>query len=307
MKNNEMGRDFVSNRMPENPGTVTDKMSQRSATVADKMSQRLLTVANMLGEISGDEAVDETPAPGMFSCVADVGCDHGYVSMYLVQSGIAGRAIAMDVRKGPLAMAAGNIEIMGLSDRIETRLSDGLSELGPGEADSLVIAGMGGKLMISILEKKSLSSLGIKSAVLQPQSDIDEFRQFLRDEGLIIVDERIVLEDGKYYFPMKVEVRDDNRVGKAKGRAPVRFEDMPGPAAVSKALEITDSKALQRICNRYGEMNILRKDPLLEKFLLHGREVCGSILQSLDEISHSDRFNEVRQEAEDIDLLLKMF
>ena len=289
----------------------TEEMGRGS--VSEKMSERLLTVANMLGEPGYwlqdrdmPDADSQKPSE-VFKCVTDVGCDHGYVSMYLVQSGIAKRAIAMDVRKGPLAMAAGNIESMGLSGSIETRLSDGLAQLNPGEADSLVIAGMGGKLMISILEKKSLLDLGIRSAVLQPQSDIDEFRQFLRDNGFEIVDERIVLEDGKYYFPMRVEVREDCRVGKANGRAPMRLEDMPGPAEAGKLLGISDTTTLKRICNRYGEINILKKDPLLEKFLLHGREVCGSIMKSLDEKNHSDRYNEVRQEAEDIDLLLKIF
>ena len=279
-------------------------------SVADKMSERLLTVARMLGGLEafpGSANDSETGPAEHFSCVADVGCDHGYVSMFLVQSGITGRAIAMDIRKGPLAMAAGNIESMGLSDKIATRLSDGLKELEPGEADSLVIAGMGGKLMISILEKRSLKDLGITSAVLQPQSDIDEFRQFLRDNHFEIVDEQIVLEDGKYYFPMKVKLCEDNRVGKAIGRAPDRYEDMPNVAAVASALNLTDSTAIMRICNRYGELNILRKDPLLQKYLLHGREVCSSIMKNLDETSHSDRLNEVRQEAEDIDLLLKMF
>ncbi len=266
------------------------------AGIADRMSKRLLTVADMLG------GENET-----FRRVADVGCDHGYVSIYLVQSGIAANALAMDVRSGPLAMATGNVQAFDLSGCIETRLSDGLERLEPGEADALVIAGMGGKLMISILEKKSLMNLGIKCAVLQPQSDIDEFRQYLRDNNLIIVDENIVLDEGKYYFPIKVKVLEDDRVGKAIGRSPLRLMDMPGPAEVAKALDISDERDLERICNRYGEINIIKKDPLLEQFLLHGKQVCGSIMKSLDKQSHSDRYNEVRQEAEDIDLLLKMF
>ena len=71
----------------------------------------------------------------------------------------------------------------GLTDKIQVRLSDGLSELNEGEADALVIAGMGGKLMISILEKKDLRRLGIRVAVLQPQSDIPEFRQYLNNQS----------------------------------------------------------------------------------------------------------------------------
>ncbi|MBE5827598.1 MAG: SAM-dependent methyltransferase [Butyrivibrio sp.] len=338
----------------ENSGAA-ERMSRMDprAGVAEKMSTRLLTVAGMLGELpfalrlfgskscddprlaenakgndclkTGKEAGDHD-FPQTYRCVADVGCDHGYVSVYLVQSSIAKSAIAMDVRSGPLAMAKGNVESFGLSDSVETRLSNGLEKLNPKEADALVIAGMGGKLMISILEKKSLSELGIRYAVLQPQSDIYEFRQFLRDNGFIVVDERIVFEDGKYYFPIKVKIPAAKSC-KAFGDegSPVGITEAPEDDdsfdidrisdengitmadGISKAIGVTDPADLLRICNRYGEINILKKDPLLEQFLLHGREVCGSIMKSLDKQSHSDRYNEVRQEAEDIDLLLKMF
>ena len=89
-----------------------------SPAVASRMSMRLVTIADMLG------------ADGFRpKAVADVGCDHGYISIYLVQSGIADSAIAMDVRKGPLSGAAGNISEYGLDGSIVTRLSDGLKEL----------------------------------------------------------------------------------------------------------------------------------------------------------------------------------
>ena len=79
--------------------------------------------------------------------VADIGCDHGYLSIYLLESGKKDRAIAMDVRPGPLSSAEENIRLAGLSDSIELRLSDGLEKLSIGEADTVVIAGMGGPLM----------------------------------------------------------------------------------------------------------------------------------------------------------------
>ena len=83
--------------------------------------------------------------------VADVGCDHGFLDVYLVQTGKMDGALAMDVRKGPLAAAAAHVKEAGLSDRIETRLSDGLSAFRVGEAEKLVCAGMGGPLMQRIL------------------------------------------------------------------------------------------------------------------------------------------------------------
>ena len=83
--------------------------------------------------------------------VCDVGCDHGYVSIYLVREKISPRVIAMDVRPGPLAQAKEHILMYGLSDYIETRLSDGVDALNEGEADTLILAGMGGRLMEGIL------------------------------------------------------------------------------------------------------------------------------------------------------------
>ena len=85
--------------------------------------------------------------------VADVGCDHAYVSIALVARRIARKVIAMDVRKGPLAIAADNINEAGLTERIELRLGDGLAMLRRDEADAIVIAGMGGLLTKRILEQ----------------------------------------------------------------------------------------------------------------------------------------------------------
>ena len=85
-------------------------------------------------------------------CVADVGCDHGFVSIELINRKIAENVIAMDIRQGPLMRAQEHIMQTRLSDKIQTRLSDGVAALKPGEADSLIIAGMGGNLVIHILE-----------------------------------------------------------------------------------------------------------------------------------------------------------
>ena len=87
------------------------------------------------------QAVADMVTPG--GRIADIGTDHGYVPIYLVEQNKTDHAIAMDVRKGPLARAGENIVRFGCSDRIETRLSDGLAMLKPGEADTVIIAGMG--------------------------------------------------------------------------------------------------------------------------------------------------------------------
>ena len=94
-----------------------------------KLSKRLETVASFVPKGSN---------------IADIGTDHGYVPIYLVREGQAEHAVAMDVRKGPLERARAHVEAAGLGSRIDVRLSDGLAGLKPGEADCVVIAGMGG-------------------------------------------------------------------------------------------------------------------------------------------------------------------
>ena len=244
------------------------------------MSQRLIAIAEML---KGDYQVDT---------VADVGCDHGYVSIYMIQKGIARKAIAMDVRKGPLSGALSNIREYGLEDRITTRLSDGLKELAPGEADGLVIAGMGGALMIRILEDAGIHELGIKRAVLQPQSELSQFRLYLRDKGYTIVREKIVFEEGKYYFPMEI--------------------DFTAPSEVffqQAVKEITDKTGCDEmvafsLCNRFGESNILRRDALLRDFVSHGTQVNESILKNLSRAEHTERYDQVAKENEENGRLL---
>ena len=116
-------------------------------------------------------------------CLADIGCDHAYVAIEAVRRGRAARALACDVRKGPLQQAAEHILCAGLAGKIETRLSDGLEKVAPGEADTVVVAGMGGPLMERILQGR----LGdFAHFVLSPQSEIPHFRRFLLAEGMQI-------------------------------------------------------------------------------------------------------------------------
>ncbi|MCR5718955.1 MAG: class I SAM-dependent methyltransferase [Lachnospiraceae bacterium] len=135
--------------------------------------------------------------------VCDVGCDHGFTSIYLVKNNISPFAIASDVRPGPLSAAAQNIERYGLRDKIQTLLSDGLKGIDK-PLDTLIIAGMGGPLMEKILSFEPEKSKGFKELILQPQSDITGFRRFLISAGYSFIDEKAVFEDGKYYFAMKV-------------------------------------------------------------------------------------------------------
>ena len=120
------------------------------------------------------------------SKVADIGTDHGYLPIFLVKSGITDRVIAMDVRKGPLKKAEDNTRAFCVSDQIELRLSDGLAALEKGEADTVTISGMGGRLIQSILTNGMEKLDKSTRLIVSPQSELREFRIFLKEKGLVI-------------------------------------------------------------------------------------------------------------------------
>lgn len=135
---------------------------------------------------------------------ADVGTDHGYVPIYLAETGKCARVIAMDVNPGPLERALEHIREHGLEQRIETRLSDGLTGLKKGEADTMIAAGMGGGLVIRILEESADVVSGIREFILQPQSEIHKVRAYLNQNGFRLLEENMVEDEGKFYPMMKL-------------------------------------------------------------------------------------------------------
>ena len=136
--------------------------------------------------------------------LADVGCDHGFLAICFVQTKRAERAIAMDVRPGPLERAREHVERYGCGDRIALRLSDGLEALNPGEADAILIAGMGGETIMGILERAPWT-LGGARLVLQPQSKLDELCLWLHSRGYGIRDAAVAAEGRRLYIAMLCE------------------------------------------------------------------------------------------------------
>ena len=136
------------------------------------------------------------------SRIADIGTDHGYLPIALIERGVSPGAIAMDIGQGPLARAKEHVLACGMEDKIELRLSDGLAELKPGEADSVVIAGMGGELVLRILEQGRALWESTGAFVLSPQSELDKVRIYLEKNGFYIAREAMVFEDGKFYTVM---------------------------------------------------------------------------------------------------------
>lgn len=154
-----------------------------------QLSERMQAVASMVTENNR---------------LADVGTDHGYIPIYLCETGKIPSALAMDVKEGPLLHARRNIELHHLQERIQTRLSDGVQKLEKDEADSVVIAGMGGMLVRKILEEGKEVLQSVKELILQPQSDIDIVRKYLQEQEYCITEEKMVCEEGKYYPMMHV-------------------------------------------------------------------------------------------------------
>ena len=130
---------------------------------------------------------------------ADVGTDHGVLPILLIENGTADRVIGTDVRKGPLSAAEKRVKACGLEDRIELRLGDGLRVLRPCEAETIVISGMGGKLIVNILGDSPETALSARTLVLSPHRDARDVRNFLISHGFRIEDETMEEEDGKFY------------------------------------------------------------------------------------------------------------
>lgn len=235
--------------------------------------------------------------------VCDVGCDHGFVPIYLVQRGISPKVLAMDLREGPLCAAREHVAAYGLEGQIDTRLSDGLHNYSIGEADTLICAGMGGGLMQRILEAEREKTDSFRELILQPQSEIERFRRFLRESGFGILDEEILKEDGKFYQAIRVSrqgvtgVRDGGRV---KGMSPV-------PAM---HVDILEDK-LCKLEDRYGPVLLRKRTPVFLSFLEREAAVYEEILanlrgQGLTEEKRRKRYAEVEVLLEDNRLALRL-
>ena len=140
------------------------------------------------------------------SRVADIGCDHGYLSIHLLLGGIASSCIASDVKEGPLQSAQRNARKFGVAGKIEFCLSDGVRDL-PKDFDCMVCAGMGGDTMIHILEDAPWLKDERYTLILQCQSKTPMLRRYLSEKGWLISEEA-VLRDGRFlYTVMKVLYR----------------------------------------------------------------------------------------------------
>lgn len=254
-----------------------------------ELSKRLQTVANAV-------------TPG--SRVADVGTDHGYVPIYLVERGLCPGAIAMDVNEGPLARAEEHIRAEGLSDRIQTRKSDGLAALAPEETDAVVIAGMGGALMCRILQDASAFLEAGRELILQPQSEWFKVRRLLSASGYRIIQEWFLEEEGKYYVVIKAGPVPGTL---AEDAANAAADDAGGDAANAAAGDARDRFTDDFTC-RYGAFLLDRRDPVLIAYLKKEAQKKRQILHNLSETDDKQRQRrrQLAKELRDIEGYLGM-
>ena len=228
-----------------------------------ELSKRLQAVADLVSE-------------GL--TVADVGTDHGYIPIYLIQTGKCKKAFAMDVNEGPLLRAKAHVMEHGLGEMIETRLSDGVKNLQVGECDAVVIAGMGGALTVKIMEEGKEVFHSLTEFILQPQSELYKVREYLVSQGYCIIAENMVKEEGKFYPMMKV---------------------INGTSEAYSSVEL-----------RYGKHLLTGKHPVFKDFLVKEQNTKKCILQNLQKESgfHIEvRKNEIEKELEEIEYALQRY
>ena len=193
--------------------------------------------------------------------VADIGTDHAHIPIYLIENNIIDKAYACDINKGPLEKAKENIENFGVSENIVLRLSNGLDKMSNKEADTIIIAGMGGELIIDILERGKSFFDKKNTFILSPHTKTDEVRDYLLRKGFEILKEDMCIAEGKFYTVMEVRYTENK-------------------------LMYSEAELL------YGKFLIENKHPTLLEFLKKEEEKYISILSNIG--LNEDRKKELR-------------
>ncbi|MGL6104785.1 tRNA (adenine(22)-N(1))-methyltransferase [Romboutsia sp.] len=162
-----------------------------------KLTNRLLKIASLVSE--GKK-------------VADIGTDHGYIPVYLLNKGKVSFAILADVNKGPLENAKKEVRHNKLLDKVDLRLGSGIEVLEKGEVDEVIIAGMGGILISELLEAKTEVAHSVDKLILQPMQAQKELRKYLLNNGYEILNEVLVKEDFRIYEIIETKYTGENTV-----------------------------------------------------------------------------------------------
>lgn len=198
------------------------------------------------------------------NCLADIGTDHGYIPIEAIKNKLTNKAIASDIKKGPIEVAKKNIKKYGLLNKIDCRVGPGLSTLKNKEADVIVIAGMGGNLIADIIKNDIEIAKNCESIILQPVQYPEVLRQELEKLNFYLVDENIVKEDNKYYQIIKVKYGNKNSY---KTNAEYYI----------------------------GPINIKNNSPILLDYINYKIEHFNKIKNQLDSNIHVKKYNEIEK------------
>lgn len=251
-----------------------------------KLSKRMQALVDLVNEKS----------------VADIGCDHARVAMWLAENGV-GRVIAMDVKQGPLDIAKANIKANNMENIISVRLSDGMDALNAGEVECAVLAGMGGALITQILSRGADKLVQGIHLILQPQSEVHKVRQFILQNGYRICAERMLIEDGKFYNVIKAVPNHEECYGEKNRKTENdNFNKETGSSGYAKAYSSLDM--------RYGKLLLAEQNPVLRTYLRDQKEKLLILKNSLGEVytgTAIHRLKEINEELAAIEEALAFF
>lgn len=216
--------------------------------------------------------------------LADIGTDHGYAIIAALKEGLCQRAIASDVRRGPLQKARENIRQAGMEDKVSFRLCSGLEGYQAGEAETALMAGMGGRLMASLLRQAACLPAeplkGMDRLVLEPQSEVFLVRRAVREIGFSIIRENFVQERAHTYL-------------------------------ILCCSHVPDKVSRDRLYDAYGDHLVRTRNPLYEKNLreklLADRALCEELRQQPPTGRVAERMASLQQEAKDLEEILDRF
>ena len=181
--------------------------------------------------------------------VADIGTDHAYVPIYLHKKGNVEKVIACDINEKPLQKAQQNIKLHHAENKIITRLGNGLQPLQPYEVDSIVISGMGGMLMIELMEQSQNIIKTVKELILCPHLDVTAVRKYLHNIGYVITDEKMIQEWDNFYTILRA---------------------IPGKQKYDKEIEYI-----------FGSILLEKKDAVLKEYIINEKIRLKKIKQHL--------------------------
>lgn len=221
--------------------------------------------------------------------LADVGTDHAYIPVTLVTAGTVPAAVATEVNAQPATAARAAITGAGLTDRIAMRLGSGLSVLTPGEAATIVIAGMGGQLIRDILEQGQAVAASAARLVLQPMRDHLAVRHWLWGHRWVLVDERLAQEGQHMYTIIVAERAADAMATTATGA-------VDAAAIATRAVGASEAAALAaqigvpaELVSEFGPLILAKPEPLAEALIARELAEANEVLNRLETLGHDGR------------------